>query len=143
LPDEETPEIRRVDLASTVLELRSWGVSDPKGFQWFEAPDPARLERAEDLLLQLGAIAEEHGPLTAVGKNMLQIPAHPRISRMLVAASAEGRLEDGAALAALIEERDIVPLSLSSAVAPLRRSVPSQSGPSDLLLRLDLLEEAE
>lgn len=143
LPDEETPEIRRVDLASTVLELRSWGVADPGQFQWFEAPDPARLERAEDLLLQLGAVTKKHGPLTATGKAMLQIPAHPRISRMLVAACLEGRLEDGASLAALIEERDIVPLSFSSGPAPQRKRAPSQTGPSDLLLRLDLFEEAE
>jgi ATP-dependent helicase HrpB len=143
LPEEEVPEVRRVDLASAVLDLREWGAADPRAFRWLEAPDPAVLERAEDLLTGLGAVAERHGPLTAIGKRMLGIPAHPRISRMLVAADAAGRLAEGAALAALIEEKDIVaadPAATASRSAGDRRP---GSGPSDLLVRLDLLEEAE
>jgi ATP-dependent helicase HrpB len=142
LPDEDVPEVRRVDLASAVLELRSWGVADPRAFEWFEAPDGAVLERAEDLLAALGAVEGRHGPLTAEGKAMLAIPAHPRISRMLIAADASGRLVEGAALAALIEEKDIVagPGIRAPGGAGDRRP---ESGPSDILVRLDLLEEAE
>jgi ATP-dependent helicase HrpB len=142
LPESEAPEIRRVDLSSTVLELRAWGVADPAAFGWFEAPDAAALERAEDLLVALGAVEARHGPITAAGKAMLAIPAHPRLSRMLVAAHAEGVLEDGAALAALVEERDIVPLS--AAARPWEAGRGSrEAGPSDLLVRLDLLHQAE
>jgi ATP-dependent helicase HrpB len=143
LPDEEVPEVRRVDLASVVLELRSWGAADPRAFRWFEAPDAAVLERAEELLLALGAISARRGALTAEGKLLLAIPAHPRISRMLIAAHEAGRLAEGAALAALIEEKDIV--AGDAGWAPSRRAGEKrpESGPSDLLVRLDLLEEAE
>lgn len=141
LPEAETPEIRRVDLASTVLELRAWGVADPASFEWFEAPEPAALERAEELLIALGALSAKGGALTEAGQAMLAIPAHPRLARMLVAARAAGVLEEGAALAALLEERDLLPLSASGREPWQRGS--RESGPSDLLLRLDRLEEAE
>src|SRR5438105_4059401 len=43
------PEIRRIDLASTVLDLIAWG-GDPHSFDWFEAPPPERLDAAIELL---------------------------------------------------------------------------------------------
>jgi ATP-dependent RNA helicase HrpB len=147
LAEREEPEVRRVDLAATVLELRAWGVSDPSRFEWLEAPESRALSRAEDLLLDLGAIAERSGPLTGTGQAMLRIPVHPRLSRMLIEAHRLGVLEEGGALAALIEERDLIPLSARAhpggEAFPGRVGGDSERGPSDLLLRLDLLEEAE
>ncbi|MBI4607107.1 MAG: ATP-dependent helicase HrpB [Planctomycetes bacterium] len=140
LPEAEAPEVRRVDLSATVLELKAWGVTDPASFGWFEAPEPAALERAEELLAALGAVEERRGPLTPAGRAMLAIPAHPRLSRMLVEAHARGVLAEGAALAALIEERDIVPLIAAGRPGG---GGASETGPSDLLARLDLLDEAE
>ncbi|HVR74945.1 MAG TPA: ATP-dependent helicase C-terminal domain-containing protein, partial [Planctomycetota bacterium] len=142
LPDDEAPEVRRVDLASTVLELRAWGVTDPAAFQWFEAPEPAALERAEALLEALGATAGAGGALTAEGRLLLAIPAHPRLARLLLAARAGGALRDGALAAALIEERDILPLDAGSSGAR-GTHIPREAGPSDILLRIDLFEEAE
>jgi ATP-dependent helicase HrpB len=78
--------------------------------------------------------------MTPVGKGMLRIPAHPRISRMLVAANEARVLPEAAILAALIEERDILPVSLERRG---RGFGPPRSGPSDLLARKDLFEEAE
>ncbi|HKV08907.1 MAG TPA: DEAD/DEAH box helicase, partial [Thermoanaerobaculia bacterium] len=49
LPERETPEIARVDLAGPALQLLSWGESDLAAFGWFEAPDPAALESASRL----------------------------------------------------------------------------------------------
>jgi ATP-dependent helicase HrpB len=141
LPLSEAPEIRRVDLAGTVLELRAWGVADPGGFRWFEAPPPGALERAEDLLLALGALEEKGGPLTATGRAMLALPAHPRLSRLLLAAGEAGLAREGSILAALLEEKDI--LRRSFACDAVSRSAPAASAASDLLLRLELLEEAE
>jgi len=39
------PEVRRVDLASAVLDIIGWG-GDPKTFEWFERPPEERLQAA-------------------------------------------------------------------------------------------------
>ena len=124
------PEIRRVDLASTVLELRAWGVADPAQFGWYEAPARDALGRAEELLVDLGALTEMGGSLTEIGREMLALPVHPRLARLLVEARRSDCLADGCVCAALLEEREI-----------LRRAAHAseiESGPSDLLYRVDL-----
>ena len=60
LPERETPEIARVDLAGPALQLLAWGESDLAAFDWFEPPDPAALAAATLLLRQLGAL-DDHG----------------------------------------------------------------------------------
>ncbi len=58
-PAQELPEVKRLDLAEVVLTLKASGVTDVAKFRWLEAPDAKSLERAEVLLLDLGAIAED------------------------------------------------------------------------------------
>ena len=103
------PEIRRVDLAGTVLALKAWGYPDTRTFPWFEAPDAARLEAAEDLLAMLGATTTPHGPLTPLGTRLAGLPVHPRLGRLLLDAQAAGVPALGAALAAIVGERDLRP----------------------------------
>jgi ATP-dependent helicase HrpB len=92
------PEIRRVDLASAVLDLIAWG-GDPRTFDWFEAPPPDRLEAAIDLLTQLGAI--ENGKLTPLGDEIRRYPLHPRLARLIIAANGDER---AIAIAAALSE---------------------------------------
>src|SRR5262249_11241321 len=40
-PEQTQPEIRRVDLAGAVLQLRCWGGADIAAFPWFESPPEA------------------------------------------------------------------------------------------------------
>src|SRR5204863_437435 len=49
-PAHELPEVRRLDLSETVLQLASLGVRDPAAFGWFEAPPQAALAAARELL---------------------------------------------------------------------------------------------
>lgn len=106
LPARETPEILRVDLAGSLLQLYAWGERAPESFPFFEAPDQASLERTRRLLEDLGAV--ESGHLTPLGRQLARLPLHPRLARLVV----EGRRLDagtGAVLAAaLIAERDVV-----------------------------------
>ena len=83
------PEIRRVDLASTVLDLMAWG-GDPRNFDWFEAPPADRLEAAIELLKLLGANDE-----------LRRYPLHPRLAKLIVAANGDKR---AIAIAAAISE---------------------------------------
>jgi ATP-dependent helicase HrpB len=138
----DVPEIRRVDLSATVLALRGWGQSRPASFGWYEPPPADALEGAERLLARLGALEHERGRITPIGRRLLALPLHPRLGRLLLAAASMGRLREGAALAALLEEKDIIPPSTGpDSRERLRPSRPRIR--SDLLLRLDLLAEAE
>jgi ATP-dependent helicase HrpB len=53
---QELPEIKRLDLAEVVLTLKAAGVGDLRSFRWLEAPAELALHRAEELLLDLGAL---------------------------------------------------------------------------------------
>jgi ATP-dependent helicase HrpB len=132
----ELPEIRRVDLAGTVLSLHAWGKPDVRGFGWYEAPSEGSVAAAERLLDMLGAM--EGGRITAIGKRLAGIPAHPRLGRLLLAAAGRGLLREGASMAALVSEKDIV---LPGRRGDLRG--PTTAGTSDLIHRLELLDEAE
>lgn len=135
---QEVPEILRLDLAATVLELRAWGLGNPHRLRWLDAPGEPALRHAEQLLTRLGVI-EEDGALTAIGHRMLRLSVPPRLARMLVEAEQRGCAEAGSLLAALASERDICREHRAFGAASESRWA---SGPSDLLLRRHLFLEA-
>lgn len=137
LPERETPEIRRVDLAGPALQLLAWGEGDLAAFDWFEAPDSAALASARDLLRRLGATSPLG--LTPTGQVMARMPVHPRLARLLVEGHRFGHPREAALLAALLAERDPFPRSPRSE----RGTGPRRSSRSDLLDRSDALEAFE
>src|SRR6185295_3207280 len=139
--DHDVPEIRRMDLAESVLALRASGVRDPRTFPFFEAPPTQALEAAESLLRSLGAVAGDGGR-TEIGRRLLAFPVHPRQARVVVEAERRGVGQEGAAIAALLGERDIR-REARSRVGPGAQKTGGSSGPSDLLELLELLEQAE
>ncbi|MGA2232730.1 MAG: ATP-dependent helicase HrpB [Tepidisphaeraceae bacterium] len=123
------PEIRRVGLCATVLALHAWGQKDPGQFGWYERPPDSSLQSAERLLWMLGALTDEHnGRITPLGRKMLALPVHPRLSRLMLAAAEEGLVSQGAKIAAVLSEREAL-----SAPPPS-----NMHGSSDLLTRLDV-----
>ncbi len=134
LADYETPEIRRVDLAAPALQLLTWGESDLSAFGWFEAPEPAALERALETLEDLGAISG--GKIGELGRMMARLPVPPRIARLLIAGHDAGQLYRASLAAALLSERDVV-------LRRPDRDGASISAPSDLLDRLEAVESLE
>ena len=138
--EREVPEILRLDLSATLLELRAWGLRDVAGVRWLNAPSDASVQRAERLLRDLGAVGADGG-LTPVGRRMLELSVPPRLARMLVEAERRGCAADGAVLAALAAERDICVEARAfggSSGVGLR----ADAGPSDLLHRAELFDEA-
>jgi ATP-dependent helicase HrpB len=136
----ETPEILRLDLSSTVLELRAWGARDPASVRWLDAPGPGMLARADQLLTLLGAFDPVSGGVTDTGRRMLDLPVAPRLARLLLEAERAGCPSDGALLAALAAERDICMEQRSFGDSGAGRW---PAGPSDLLLRMQLFSEVE
>jgi len=133
----ETPEMLRLDLARTVLELRAWGLAAVGDLAWVDAPPPAALARADRLLALLGAVDPASDGLTPTGRRMLALPAEPRVARLLVEAERAGASDDGALVAALASERDV--LASGRAFGTTRDFPP---GLSDLLLRAELFLDA-
>jgi ATP-dependent helicase HrpB len=93
------PEIQRVDLSATVLDILAWG-GDPRAFDWFEPPLPERIDRAFHLLERLGAT--RGGRLTSAGRHIQRLPLHPRLSAILLAA---GGAREAAIACAVLSER--------------------------------------
>ncbi|MBK6847991.1 MAG: ATP-dependent helicase HrpB [Proteobacteria bacterium] len=137
------PELRRIDLAPVVLTLRCWG-RDPQTFDWLEAPERGALASAEQLLVRLGALDPLSRHPTTLGRELLALPLHPRLARLLVAARAAGCAREGATLAALLSERDLLaPAALAGDPTRRRPAADPISARSDLLERLERFEEAE
>lgn len=104
LKPHDDPEIFMADLAPLVLELAAWGVTEPQSLPWLDPPPAAPFAQAQDLLRRLEAI-DSGGRITAMGKDMVRLPLHPRLAHMVV----KGRSALAADLAAMLSERDGLP----------------------------------
>jgi ATP-dependent helicase HrpB len=104
----EVPEIRRLDMAETVLSLKAAGVTNLAAFRWMDPPDEKSLARAEQLLQDLGAVDPASGHITPTGRRMLNFPVHPRYARMFLAAEELGCVRAAALIAALTQSRSLL-----------------------------------
>ena len=100
------PEIVSADLASLVLDLALWGVSEPDQLRWLDPPREGAWNSARDLLRSLGAL-DDHGRITGTGRRLAPLPIHPRLGAMLLAAVQLHLGATACMLAALLSERDI------------------------------------
>jgi ATP-dependent helicase HrpB len=104
LKPHDEPEIFVADLAPLVLELAAWGVADATSLPWLDPPPAAPFAQAQDLLKRLEALDADNR-ITAMGKEMVRLPLHPRLAHMVV----KGRSTLAADLAAMLSERDGLP----------------------------------
>ena len=121
-----TPEIAEADLAPLALELASWGAREAAALGWLDPPPAPTLAGARQLLQRLSAL-DADGRLTAHGRELARLPAHPRLAHLLLEARRRGRAELGAELAALLSDRDLL------------RGGPGTARDADILTRLELL----
>jgi ATP-dependent helicase HrpB len=128
------PEIRQADLAGLALELAVWG-TDVDELPFLDPPPTRSLDEARRLLVELGALAAfdevEGGAAllpTDAGREMVALPLHPRLARMVLVARDRGHGWLGCLLAALLEDRDVM------------RGRPDDL-PTDVGLRLALLDD--
>ncbi len=124
LAENRVPEILEADLASLMLDMAAWGVSDITRLTWLTPPPKAHVSQAADLLEELGAT--DKGRITAHGRQMHKLACHPRIAHMLLMASDLHSKQLACDLAAVLEERDPLPkdsgIDINLRVEALRRS---------------------
>ena len=131
----ELPEVKRLDLAEVVLSLKAAGVADLERFRWLEHPEPRSLQRAEELLRDLGAL-NEAGRITDLGRRMLAFPVHPRYARLLLEAEKLGCVKAACLLAALTQGRGLLLKSTSREMDRRRDEMLRDGAESDVLVQL-------
>ncbi len=104
-PAQRPPEIEEADLAPLALELAVWGARDPGGLRFLTPPPAGPFAAARRLLGELGAL-DRDGGVTPHGRAMAELPLHPRLAHMLLAARAHGMAATALAVAARLSTRD-------------------------------------
>jgi ATP-dependent helicase HrpB len=121
------PEILDADLAPMLLDLALYGIDNPTAVAWLSPPPSGAILQAKELLAQLGAL-DNAGHITSHGRQLADIPVHPRLAHMLVSAKELHLTKLACEIAALLSERDIL-------------RGPSGWRNADLRIRLDVLHE--
>jgi len=106
LPLHRSPEMLEADLAPTLLDLTAWGHADAAGLAWLTPPPPTHITQAQEVLQNLGAVAQQK--ITSTGKQMLSLPTHPRLAHLLLEGARLGHARLAAQTAAILEERDLL-----------------------------------
>ncbi|SEG12579.1 ATP-dependent helicase HrpB [Algoriphagus boritolerans] len=123
LPEYRVPELMEADLTALVLDMKAWGKQEIRSMTWLTPPPAGTLALAEKTLEAIDAIAE--GNLTEHGKEIHQVPCHPRIAHMLLFAKRMDQLGLATDIAAVLEERDPLPqdsgVDLNLRIEALRR----------------------
>ena len=104
-PHFTTPEIRRTNLASVILQTLALKLGKIDEFPFL---DPPRIEAIRDgfkTLFELGAVNERR-QLTPLGRSLARMPVDPRIGRMIFAADNENCLSEILIIAAALEIQD-------------------------------------
>jgi ATP-dependent helicase HrpB len=149
-PQQELPEVKRLDLAEVVLTLKAAGVEDLREFRWLEPPEEQALARAEELLTDLGALKSVNYQLkpghqlalTSVGRKMLAFPLHPRYARMLLAAQHYRCVYQACLLAALTQGRDLLLRNVDADTARRREDLLGVEAGSDFWLLMRAWQQA-
>lgn len=105
-PEFTEPEIKRTNLASVILQMQSLGLGEVEGFDFIEPPDHRLVNDGRKLLIELGAYAEKKHELTTIGKIMARMPIDPRLSRMIMAGSHFGVLNEVLIIVAALAVQD-------------------------------------
>jgi ATP-dependent helicase HrpB len=127
LAAQTPPEILHADLAPLALELACWGAIEPARLRWLDPPPSAPLAQARDLLLLLGAL-DAAGRITAHGRALATMGAHPRLAHMLIKGRDLRMPRLASEIAAILGERDILRAAPGSRDADLRLRVSALRG---------------
>ena len=128
------PEISVTDLSQLVLELAAWGVTDPQQLGWLDAPPAAALESARRLLVDLDLL-DDSGRISNLGREVVRLPLHPRLGRLLIRSKELGCPALGCQVAAMLSERDLF--------RSAKESIPLRISCSDIGDRLEALKSRQ
>ncbi len=99
--EQAAPDILRRELSEALLGLRALGFAGFADLEWLDPPPATAAVAAAELLQRLGAV-DAAGELTATGREMVRLPLHPRLARLVVEAGRRGAGDGGCRLAAVL-----------------------------------------
>lgn len=111
-PEFTDPEILRTNLASVILQMTALGLDDIEAFPFVDAPDKRHIQDGIKLLEELGAFeivrtkSGEKRQLTAVGRQLAQLPVDPRLAKILLTAVSQGTLHEVMIIVAALSIQD-------------------------------------
>lgn len=124
LGERRTPEILEAELCALYLELAVWGFGSVYDLNWIDLPPKKNMDYAKEILTGLGAL-DDNGRITPHGREIHRFPCHPRIAHMVIMAQKEDLGSYAVDIAALLEEKDPMPLAgpdINLRLESLRRS---------------------
>lgn len=136
-PAFTTPEIRRTNLAGTLLRLAALGVADIDQFPLLDPPQPESIRDGYRTLFEIGATDGDRR-LTAIGRRLAKLPVDPRIGRILLEAADQGCLADMLVVASALETQDprVRPAEKRGAADEAHRQFQSPAGDYMTLLQM-------
>jgi ATP-dependent helicase HrpA len=110
-PEFTEPEILRTNLAAVILQMISLGLGDIAAFPFLQPPDSRGIKDGLDLLTELGAVEVSTGSttgprITAIGKQLAQLPIDPRLARMVIESKQHGTTREVMAIVAALSIQD-------------------------------------
>ncbi|RZU74643.1 ATP-dependent helicase HrpB [Micromonospora kangleipakensis] len=106
LAPQPEPEIATADLTGFALELAAWGDPDGAGLALPDPPPPAAMTVARETLTALGAV-DADGRITARGRVIASVGAHPRLARALLDGADRVGPDRAAEVVALLAEETV------------------------------------
>ena len=114
------PEILRMPVEGVVLQLKSMDLQHVVNFPFPTPPDRYSLQKAERLLMYLGAVSAE-GKITPIGRDLSIYPLSPRFSKMLLIGHQHGCMAYTIALVAALAVPDVfIPENQLDLTSPVR-----------------------
>ncbi|HEV8257767.1 MAG TPA: ATP-dependent RNA helicase HrpA, partial [Casimicrobiaceae bacterium] len=99
------PEILRSSLASVILRMAALELGDVTAFPFLEPPGTRAIADGYQLLHELSAV-DSSRKLTALGRELAQLPVDPRIGRMILAGREHGCLAEALVIASALAVPD-------------------------------------
>ncbi|HEX8013101.1 MAG TPA: ATP-dependent RNA helicase HrpA [Casimicrobiaceae bacterium] len=99
------PEILRSSLAAVILRMAALELADVAAFPFLDPPSPRAIADGYQLLQELSAV-DAARQLTALGRELAELPVDPRLGRMILAGREHGCLAEVLVIASALAVPD-------------------------------------
>ena len=104
-PEFTTPEIRRTNLASVILQAKVLQMGEVDQIPFLDTPRPETIREGYKTLFEIGAV-DDYRRMTDIGRTLARLPVDPRIARMILAGHEENCLREILIICAALEVQD-------------------------------------